>query len=267
MIISDKYHFVFIHIPKCAGSTVRSILQRLDDTHGAFTGRVARHLELGFVDYVHIPLFVLKDYFPSEFDKVKRFYSFTVVRDPFSRFPSSFSQHLKRYGKAAVKDLSLKEIKFEVTRVINYLSNQRGGQVLLPADYIHFQRQYDYIYLKGERVVDKVFGLDEIDALFADLNHFIGSDVIEWQSKRIENINQAIVYRNELIRQMISPLLPLAHKIVRPLLPVHVHKALHALFYVPQKKRVADIFDSDYVRSFIKDYYREDIELIQSLAK
>jgi len=267
MIISDKYHFVFIHIPKCAGSTVRSLLQGLDDTHGAFTGRVERHPELGLVDYVHIPLFVLKIYFPSEFDKVKRFYSFTVVRDPFSRFPSSFSQHLKRYGKEAVKDLSLKELKFEVTRVINYLSNQPGGQALLPADYIHFQPQYDYIYLQGERVVDRVFGLDKIDALVADLNRFIGSDVIKWQSERIENINQATVYRNELIRQMISPLLPLAQKVVRPLLPLCVHEALRGLVYVHQTQRVADIFDSDYVRSFIKEYYREDIELIQSLTK
>lgn len=43
MIISDKYRFVFIHIPKCAGMTIQNQLQSFDDTNGAHMGKVANH--------------------------------------------------------------------------------------------------------------------------------------------------------------------------------------------------------------------------------
>jgi hypothetical protein len=89
MIISDRHHFVFAHIPKCAGTSVRDALQHLDDRDGFYTGRVDQHPTLGLLDYVHIPLFNLRDHFRSEFEKAGDYWSFAVVRDPFGRFPSA----------------------------------------------------------------------------------------------------------------------------------------------------------------------------------
>ncbi len=80
MIISDKHQFAFVHIPKCAGTSLRSILQHFDDRGSKFTGRVDHHTELGELDYVHIPLFALREHFRPEFEAVQQYWSFAVVR-------------------------------------------------------------------------------------------------------------------------------------------------------------------------------------------
>jgi len=114
MIISDRHKFVFIHIPKCAGLYIRSKLETYDDTDGAFSSRVEPHPELGVLDYVHIPLFTLRDYFPQEYAKVAEYWSFSVVRDPYKRFPSSLTQLFRMYADERIEEKSTREIRAKV---------------------------------------------------------------------------------------------------------------------------------------------------------
>jgi len=265
MIISDTYRFVFIHIPKCAGSTVRSRLQVFDDTGGAYTNRVEKHSELGRLDYVHMPLFTIKEFFPSEFKKIQSYNTFTIVRDPFARFPSSFSQHMKRYGAGAIKDLSLREVKKELNRVIDYLSGLSFRQGLLPAEYIHFQPQVDYIYLDNEKIVGNIYTVEQINILLKEVESLVGKKRGAETTKEVEAVNQAVVYRNQAIRALVGPLLPVARTILRPLLPNSVKKSLRSTVYVPQGRYFDDIFESDYVFDFINDFYRQDIGLLKSI--
>ena len=50
MIISDRNKFVFIHIPKCAGTSIRSRVEHLDDRNGAYSSRLDEHPELGLLN-------------------------------------------------------------------------------------------------------------------------------------------------------------------------------------------------------------------------
>jgi hypothetical protein len=119
MIISDKHKFSFIHIPKCAGTSLRWPLQWFDDTNGRFTRYVGEHEVLGLLDYVHIPLKVLREHFTSEYEKLKKYQSYAVVRNPFSRFSSFLTQHANQYGDKQFQCMTKKEIQRSLDAVIS----------------------------------------------------------------------------------------------------------------------------------------------------
>jgi hypothetical protein len=59
MIVSDRHRFVFIHIPKCAGTSVRNVLEGFDETGGRFNTRIADDPKFGRLDYTHLPLSIM----------------------------------------------------------------------------------------------------------------------------------------------------------------------------------------------------------------
>ena len=156
MIISDKHRFVFIHIPKCGGQSLRSLLKNFDDTNGAFTGKVEYHQKYGRMDFVHIPLFALRDSFPEIFEKIKRYNTFCTIREPYERFMSSLSQHLKKYGEKPLHLLNQRET-LSISKKIFEVLEKNPNDLPLPAEYIHFQRQCDYIFLDEKKIVDNIF--------------------------------------------------------------------------------------------------------------
>ena len=79
MIVSDEHRFVFIHIPKCAGGSVRSVLRELDSTGGRFSETYEMHRMIGKVDMTHIPLNVLRENYPDVYKKIEDYYFFEFV--------------------------------------------------------------------------------------------------------------------------------------------------------------------------------------------
>lgn len=209
MIISDKHRFVFIHIPKCAGTSVRRSLQPFDSRKGTFSDRVDHHTELGELDYVHIPLFALRDHFRPEFNVVQQYWSFAVVRDPYARFASSVSQRLRKYSNTPIQKRSVNNITSCILEIIDYLSRQRQEQVLLPPDYIHFQRQVDYIQVDGKRLVDSIYTVNQIDELLADVRQNTGQSLCDIVPEGTNTpANQKKVFRNDLLRRVIETTRP-----------------------------------------------------------
>ncbi len=263
MIIDDKHEIAFIHIPKCAGTTVRKHLQPFDRSNGYFTARVEKHNQLGMLDYVHIPLFVLKEYFLEEFDLVNEYWSFAIMRDPFSRFASSVSQRLKMYGGMPIHEMSKGEIINEVNVCIDFLRSKSGNYVLLPAEYIHFQRQIDYIYVDKKKVVKSIYTMSDISLVLNLLQEKIGGeaeDIADGESLASEN--NTLVYRNDLIRLIIKMIKPCSS-----LLPNGIRDVFRDKVYVSRDSKMADVFMSDTVRGFVEDYYRSDIELFNKVNK
>ena len=56
MIIDDQNKFVFVHIPKCAGSSIRSKLDVFDTTGGFLRPPVQEVDGVGLLDLAHLPL-------------------------------------------------------------------------------------------------------------------------------------------------------------------------------------------------------------------
>ena len=77
--ISHKYKFIFIHIPKTAGTTICS----------SWEGSLLKHIckDTGVLGGTHKSAMDLKNMFPHEFPKYKKW---TVVRNPYDRMVSKF---------------------------------------------------------------------------------------------------------------------------------------------------------------------------------
>lgn len=262
MIIDDEHEIAFVHIPKCAGTTVREYLKEYDRSKGKFSNRVVSHTELGRLDYVHIPLFVLKNHFRKEFELVQSYWSFVVVRDPFKRFASSVTQRLKMYGEKPMQEMSASEIRNEVEKCIEYLRTNDGDNLLLPCEYIHFQKQSDYIYVGGERIIKSIYTTDNIDCLINSLKERTGLRNRGGSNKgsEIKLENTSLVYRNDFFRWLMIGMSPLK-PIVRFLLSDKYEKSLKGKIYVTRDSRVGDIFSDPYVEDFIREYYQKDIDI------
>lgn len=268
MIISDRHRFTFIHIPKCAGTSVRRLLEEFDSYEGAFTGRVDSHPALGQLDYVHIPLFTLRDYFPKEFSVIQNSWSFAVMRDPFARFASSVSQRLKMYGNRPIQKCSSDEVRRVIDESIEYLISQPRNEYLLPPEYIHFQKQVDYIQLNGELVVDRIYLVDEVEILLGDLEQVVGKDLLEPEALGVQGAkaNVSVVYRNDLVRYAIEHMRPVTTRLGK-ILPERTKQRIREGIYIPRDKRMRDLFAQDYVRAFISNYYEDDIRLFEQVRK
>lgn len=261
VVISDEYQFAFIHIPKCAGSSIRIMLQDTELMESAeFYWGVAPHAALGMVDYAHIPLFALRKYFEGIFEKVERYQSFALIRDPFERFRSSISQRAQAFGEKSFRELDSVEIDAEVRHVIDYLSAKDNDLEVLPPEYIHFQRQVDFLYLDGKRIVDVLLPVDAIEQFVACIGHVLGCGCLHSRFASVQTINRSLVYRNWSTRVAVANVRRIADPL-KKVLPPWVIDVIRNVVYVHRDSRIESVFEQRYVREFVHDYYHSDLEM------
>ena len=158
MIISDRHRFAFVHIPKCAGTSVRKALRPIDAVDSIFDG-MGTHPDLGMVNYAHFTLHDLSCHFPDQYRKVAEYRSVAIVRDPVDRFFSAIFQRLREFKGYEQSRITAKVIAGEVDAVIETLGATTGRLIL---EYVHFNRQSDYVFHNGKRIVTEVFALDRL---------------------------------------------------------------------------------------------------------
>lgn len=164
MIVSQAHDFGFVHIPKCAGSSVRQQLRDIDDLDQRFFGTID-HPALGKINGNHLPLWVLEAHYPDDLAKLRAVTTYAVVREPLDRFVSSVAQFLRAKGLEP-GTLSPSDIREEVAAIIAVLSKDE------PMPHIHyavFLKQIDYVDLHGVRVIDHIYPMDRVDQLMAQL--------------------------------------------------------------------------------------------------
>ncbi len=266
MIIDERHEIAFLHIPKCAGTTIRSLLQAFDSNAGLFSDRVEMHPQLGMIDYVHIPLFVLDKYFPKEFNLVKKFWSFAVVRDPHSRFASSVAQRIKMYSGKSLKAMSRSDLAKEIDYCIQFLEANGGYGKLLPPSFIHFQRQSDFLFLNSDLIVKNIYSTDEMSSLIKKLKSKIGIELKIVDQVDEYKLNQSYLYRNAFFRIVFSKVLPGFIKFKR-FLPTQLVNRIKAFVYVSNAEQMHDSFCDKKVIDFINKYYSADITLYEKVVR
>jgi hypothetical protein len=90
MLISDLHRFVFLHNPKAAGTSVRSVLEKYDSTAGKFWRNFDDRVRLR--DMAHMPMESVREFFPTEFEKLSLYFVFGFVREPLARYISGFNE-------------------------------------------------------------------------------------------------------------------------------------------------------------------------------
>jgi hypothetical protein len=142
----DKHQCIFVHIPKAAGVSLANNL--FGDLGGG-----------------HLPIYrYYQVYSPSEF---KRYFKFTIVRNPWDRLVSAYF-FLKEGG---FNDVDKKWYDKNISHYRNFDSFVKGWMSKTSVyDFIHFVPQYRYIALGDNILVDKVYRFESMDETLNDLS-------------------------------------------------------------------------------------------------
>jgi len=262
MIINDTYRFVFVHIPKCAGTTMRDALAPFDQTAELFYDRaVVVHPLLGPLDHRHIPLSVLRDHFPGEFARLAAYRSVALVRDPRSRFPSSLHERFVQRDRKPLSKRDPGEVAREIDTVLDQLARLPADTPITDPELIHFSRQRDYIYLDGTQIVREPRTVAEVDDLMAELSRLTGQTIrsdgtknrrYAFASPLVEKVQLAITrpIESSLPRRVWKP-------VYRPFKSIFLATGLMR----PGGNPLSELPNSAEIDAFVREFYAADLVL------
>lgn len=245
-IISRDKGFNFIHIPKNGGSTIRHSYLPFDDCGQKFAFSVTEHEDLGTIAQGHLPLWVIRKYYPDEFAQIETGWSCAITRDPMERFRSAMAQRLREFRGLRLEDLGKAELDDELGKIMDHITK---NPYLPQAEFCHFTRQRDFIYLDGKKVVGNVYPLERINDLLAELARRTGVQATE------ERVNTTEV----ATRRGFSRIAKTGWKAVKPLLPKGVQNRLRRRLqpFISTQPKVEDAA----IWAFVHEFYAEDIVL------
>lgn len=190
---------------------------------------------------------------PEDFEKVKNYHSFALIRDPKARFVSALSQRLKMYSTRELAQRDRDDVNRLALQVVEAL--QQPGATHNP-EYIHFARQSEFIICDGEQLVKTIYPISKANDMIQDLAKITGED-----PGQVGNENPTMVFRSDVFRN-----LALAGKWVgeRTLGPGKMRSARNIVRQVLMKplQNSADAYMfSGEIADFVKTYYAKDYEL------
>lgn len=253
MIISPRHKFVFVHIPKCAGTSVRTQLIKCDPDHIGM-GEVGSHPLLGNIDYGHVPLSLLRQHFPENYSYLERFTSYAVVRDPLDRFGSSLRQMLWRYDNRPMTLIPQEELRGLTLKALEDVAAELDRP---SSKYIFFARQRDFIYGEDRRIVDHLIPMELVPDFIAHIGR-ITETAMESGTRSNQNV--------ELRFKRVGGLAYRVNDVLRRSLPLDVHARIKnmSLRLLSAKKSAAEasgILQMEEVRSFVETHYAQDAQI------
>lgn len=231
-----------------------------------FDKKRSEHPALGLLDYHHIPLALIRDHFPDDFACLLEYESFALIRDPFERFASSLHEYLHWNHGRKLAHLTSAQVADLAADAMRQLQPHSGGSPVTEPSLIHFSRQSDYVELGDERIVKRLFSMEELDAMMTAIGKAIGQTIVH------RPVNQRIRYRTELLQRVserAQRILRIAapERLARPVLNMSRKTMVRAgLVKLDQKIPFKEIFGSD-VESFVREFYARDIELRELVAR
>ena len=264
MIVSDAHQFVFMHIPKCGGTAVRSALEQFDERADIYFNRARdAHGTLGELDYRHIPLSILRDHFTDDFRCVARYQAFAVMRDPFERFPSAVFQRIRT--KLPV-DPATDAIHREVDAIMAQLSARFFATPVTDPDLIHFTRQCDYIYCDGQKLVDHIYLLADVASLVAAVSELSGTAIAppQRENERLRYSNKALAAADRWVQTRVMNTLP--RRIWKPVFSIVKGGLSRTGVLRRENDWYSGVFERPDVQNFIARFYAQDIETFDQLS-
>ncbi|WMC09827.1 sulfotransferase family 2 domain-containing protein [Oceanimonas pelagia] len=199
MLINDHDGWVFIHNPKCAGTTVRQSLMQYETRNDYYW--LFDMLDGRQIDKAHLPLALLKRYAPSDFALLSDYRVFGFVRDPVTRMVSSYNEsHPRIYQKFSQGRLSLDDYRQGLNQFCYGLEAQalKGWDF----DYRHCIPQRDMFYLRGKCYADVLIKMESLERQvnkLAAIDHRLPAALV-LKNKRA-NSKTLPVAHNELLDQ------------------------------------------------------------------
>lgn len=167
MIVSDTEKFVFIHNPKCGGMSCHNALLKYDTRENFFFEWKSVNDAGKILDMAHITPFQMRRFYPKAFAQVQDYLKFTFVRDPYQRFLSAVSQHLK-LGTGHMRNAILADPgAFYRVAAAFALNALKTRPVERDHKLVHFRLQVNFANIEGSRWADEVLKLEDPEALAA----------------------------------------------------------------------------------------------------
>ncbi|TRZ44988.1 sulfotransferase family 2 domain-containing protein [Robertkochia solimangrovi] len=186
MPIDREKQLIFVHIPKVAGTSIEKAFNMYGDHfNSSFENAFGQYShENETYALQHISIFQLEKLGILQGDKLKKFYSFCFVRNPWDRAVSDFKWHRSVRNKNFKFRAYLKEAlnitqQYEKNRTINYTN-------------CHYVPQSWYIYdSEGVKGVDFI---GKYESLEKDINFIMTQHKMEEVSLTNSNQGKAIPY-------------------------------------------------------------------------
>ncbi len=255
MIISSAHNFGFVHIPKNAGSTVRHQLRQYDDNEGAFF-RVAQVEGYGRLNLNHVPLHLLREFFPEAFAALGQVSTYSMIRDPDSRFISAMAQRMRGPLKREPSEFT----RPEILQVLAEVRTTLGAKAEFPAhDFVVFSKQTEYVDLDGARWIKDIWPVEALPDFMDHVETAHGLKMI-----RDTVFNPTVTYRNQAL---VKPLKAMKN-VAKKALPVGLYSRLRDTTVSLLTTRGVPLLNETIAedaatQAFLRDYYAADYALYE----
>lgn len=166
MLISDTHQFIFIHVPKCAGTTARKALSKYDTRnnffwmHHSMAGPLDSDKPL-LVDKGHMPLGLMRHIYPSDFSLLSEYTVFAFSRHPVARLVSGFFEPRRALLKMANDlDSNANSRKILAQEFEKFVKQLLLNANFLSKDFVHVTPQYQYHLVRNKRLTDVTIRLE-----------------------------------------------------------------------------------------------------------
>jgi len=202
MIISESNKFIFIHNPKCAGTTVRNSLEKFDTRDGYYW--LFDEVDDRKIDKAHLALNILHRYAPQDFELLKKYFVFGFVRNPYDRVISAFNEgHPKVYKALKSNQIEISEYKEKLNTFCLSLTdrNTQGWHI----KYRHCLQQNKMFYLEGKCYADVIIKLEDLNQLSSKIISFLPelTEIIKlWsQQEKSKNVKKLDVDLTDILSE------------------------------------------------------------------
>jgi hypothetical protein len=256
MVISDPLRLAFIHIPKCAGSTVRHALapfgsHRFDEYFEYPDG--GRQL------FDHLPLADVRTYLPEIYEKILGYESYAIVREPRERFASALAQYLRSFEKIRLSSRSGPLFLRKAHEICARLAIPEERRAL---EMMFFLKQAAFVTVDGQQVVRNLYDFADLHRLSSDLRarHGISLDLGQRRNQRRVEDNVAVRTLKDFGR-------PLYRRILSEQRTGRMRTILRAATGNSPARLYRQLFDDEDVRAFVDAFYADDRALYEALSR
>ena len=196
-MINDKHKFIFIHIPKCAGSSIEFLGRQ--GLLGGKNKMISGWDKDKKVWQQHCTILQLKQLYNIE---VNNYFTFTFTRNPWDKAVSDYKSWFRPSSpfKDVVKNTTLKDYLLcrNGYEQINHLDNSLGR-----GD--HFRSQYEYIIDENEKpIIDYVGKFETYQEDFNLVCDKIGIPRPQLPHKNKSNHKHYTEYYNDETREIVA---------------------------------------------------------------
>lgn len=165
MPVCHRNKFIFLHIPRCAGTSIEKQFS-LRTVHNCF-GVVQSADQV--ITLHHLTGQDLLAAGVVDTDTFTSYFKFTIIRDPFERMASDYlwQQQFDVHGE--FEGLSFTGFLEKAEQIM------KQGRYFEKLHYDHFRPMVDYCYFNGQLMVDDILLIDSLDQDLARIGERIGS--------------------------------------------------------------------------------------------